>query len=43
MVTGVTSYNMAQDFKPGIDTLEFYLLPSAISKFQYGRRLETRY
>lgn len=42
MVTRVTSYNIAQDLKPGIDTLGFYLLPRAISKFQYGTRPETK-
>jgi hypothetical protein len=41
-VTRVTSYNIAQDLKPGIDTLGFYLLPRAISKFQYGTRPETK-
>lgn len=33
---------MAGDLKPGIDTFEFYPLPRAISKFQYGTRPETK-
>lgn len=33
---------MAGDLKPGIDTFEFYPLPRAISKFQYGSRPETK-
>jgi len=33
---------MAGDLKPGIETFEFYLLPRAISKFQYGSRPQTK-
>ncbi len=33
---------MTGDLKPGIDTFEFYPLPRAISKFQYGTRPQTK-
>jgi hypothetical protein len=33
---------MAGDLEPGIDTFEFYPLPRAISKFQYGTRPQTK-